>query len=374
MRKARRFRAGATNPRLALERFAVNDRSTDAAYWMPEYLCGSAWLEHGPFALWVIEAARPRTLVELGTHNGFSFMAFCQAIQRLDLDTRAFAVDTWLGDEHAGFYGEDAYRNLAYYREQRYAKFSTLIRATFDEALPRFADGSVDLLHVDGRHYYDDVRHDYTSWIPKLSDRAVVLFHDTMERENDFGVYRLWEEVSAGRPHFHFEHGHGLGVLGVGSDLSPQLRGLFALTDNPSAAQAFRERHERIGREVVRQVDAMALSGSGRWTAACERIVRGYLTVGIDEVAAYGAGEVGRAFAAEALRAGLTIPFVIDRNPALRGTTLGTIPVVSLEDAMQRGMRRLFVASFSFADEIRNGVEEAYLGRDDAPEILIGTP
>lgn len=353
---------------------AVDDRFTNSANWMPEYLCGSAWLEHGPFAMWIIEAARPRTLVELGTHNGFSFMAFCQSIQRLGLDTRAFAVDTWMGDEHAGFYGEDAYRNLAYYRDQRYAIFATLIRSTFDDALPHFADGSIDLLHVDGRHYYDDVRHDYTSWIPKLSDRAVVLFHDTMERDNDFGVHRLWEEVSAGRPHFHFEHGHGLGVLGVGRDQSPEMRALYALTGDPPAARALRERCAQLGREIVQRVDAMALSGSGRWTPACERVVRDYLTAGIDEVAAYGAGEVGRAFVAEALRAGLDIRFVIDRNPALWGTTLGSVPVVSLEDAMQRGMRQLFVASFSFASDIRRGVEEAYLGRTDAPEIVIATP
>jgi hypothetical protein len=372
MRKARQFRAAQLAARL--ERFVVDHRLTDSAYWMPEYLCGSAGLEHGPFALWIIEAARPRTLVELGTHNGFSFMAFCQAIQRLGLDTRAFAVDTWRGDEHAGFYGEDAYNNLAYYREQRYAPFSTLIRSTFDDALPGFADRSIDLLHVDGRHYYDDVRHDYISWIPKLSDRAVVLFHDTMERDNDFGVYRLWEEVAAGRPHFHFEHGHGLGVLGVGSDQSSEMSALFALSGDPSAAQSFRERCAQLGREVIRRVDAMALSGSGRWTPACERIVREYLTAGIDEVAAYGAGEVGRAFVAEALRAGLDIPFVIDRNPALWETTLGTVPVVSLDDAMQRGMRRLFVASFSFASDIRSRVEEAYVGRNDVPEILIATP
>jgi hypothetical protein len=324
--------------------------------------------------LWIVEAARPRTLVELGTHNGFSFMAFCQAVQRLGLGTRAFAVDTWHGDEHAGFYGEDAYRNLAYCREQRYAPFTTLIRSTFDDALPRFADGSIDLLHVDGRHYYDDVRHDYTSWIPKLSDRAVVLFHDTVKRDHDFGVYRLWEEVSAGRPHFHFEHGHGLGVLGVGPNLTAEMRALFALTGNAPAAHSLRERCAELGREVVRRVDAMALSGSGRWTPACERIVREYLAAGIDQVAAYGAGEVGRAFVAEALRAGLDIPFVIDRNPALWGARLGAVPVVSLEDAMERGMRRLFVASFSFAGDIRNRVETAYSGRHDAPEILIGNP
>ena len=69
------------------------------------------------------------------------------------------------------------------------------MRSTFDDALKHFSDGSIDLLHIDGRHFYDDVKHDYESWRPKLSQRAIVVFHDINVRERDFGVFRLWEEL-----------------------------------------------------------------------------------------------------------------------------------------------------------------------------------
>ena len=79
-------------------------------FWRPTYHDeNSAWIEHIPFAFWLIEAHRPQTFVELGTHQGASYSAFCQAVDRLGLDMHCFAVDTWKGDEHAGFYDEGVF-------------------------------------------------------------------------------------------------------------------------------------------------------------------------------------------------------------------------------------------------------------------------
>ena len=60
----------------------------------------SAWYSNVPFAYWIVGAAQPRTLVELGTHNGVSYSAFCEGVLRKGLQTRCYAVDTWRGDDH----------------------------------------------------------------------------------------------------------------------------------------------------------------------------------------------------------------------------------------------------------------------------------
>jgi glycosyltransferase involved in cell wall biosynthesis len=227
------------------------------SFWQPDNVPPhSAWLEHAPFAFWLIETLRPRFLVELGTHSGLSYFAFCQAVQRLQIETCCYAVDTWKGDEHAGFYGEEVFREVQIYNDKQYSAFSTLIRSSFGEASRHFRKQSIDLLHIDGRHFYKDVKHDFETWQTKLSNRAVVIFHDTNVRERDFGVFALWKELCQGRPHFEFFHGHGLGILGIGSNLPDRILALFAAQANAEASTQIRRAYSRLGSAVTFQVRA----------------------------------------------------------------------------------------------------------------------
>lgn len=223
----------------------------EASFWSPRHVIDSAWLGHAPFAFWLTSVSRPRIIVELGTYAGFSYLSFCQTVQQLGLSTACYGVDTWKGDEHGGFYGEHVYTQLAALHDKHYAGFSRLLRCRFEDALQHFSDGSVDLLHIDGRHRYEDAVTDFESWRPKLSSKAVVLFHDTNVREKDFGVWRLWSEISGQYPSFEFLHGHGLGVLAVGSEVPDGLRPLFA--GAAADVRLIRTIYERLGRTVQLQ-------------------------------------------------------------------------------------------------------------------------
>jgi hypothetical protein len=223
----------------------------DDGEWVPEHIVESAWLEHTPFAAWLTAALEPRVFVELGTHRAVSYMAFCQANLRRTNPGRFYAIDTWKGDEHAGLYSEDIFTAVDGLN-QKYQAFSTLMRSTFDGALPSFPDGSIDLLHIDGFHTYEAVSHDFHSWCPKMSDKGVVLFHDTEVRDKDFGVWRLWAELTSKYPHFHFRHGHGLGVLAVGPVIPPKIAPLLDPVASAKDLERFRHHFMQRGGEVSR--------------------------------------------------------------------------------------------------------------------------
>jgi hypothetical protein len=207
----------------------------------------SAWNEHVPFAMMLIELQRPRVFVELGTHWGVSYCACCQAVAATGSQSRCYAVDTWAGDAHAGYYGQEVYDHLKVHHQQ-YESFSKLLRMTFDDALKEIADKSVDLLHIDGLHSYEAVKRDYDTWLPKVSERGLVLFHDIAVIDQGFGVYKLWEELSRDFPNFGFEHGYGLGVLAVGTQ-QPEAVKQFLQTANAHPA-ATRQLFSALGHQL----------------------------------------------------------------------------------------------------------------------------
>ena len=175
-----------------------------------------------PAAAWLTALLQPRRFVELGSYAGDSYCSFCQSIDELGVDCKAFAVDLWEGDEHTGAYGPEILAKLRDYHDPKYAHFSRLMQMSFDDARDSFDDASIDLLHIDGLHTYEAASHDFRTWLPKMSDRGVVILHDTIPRERGFGVYRLWEEIERDHLCFNLPHSNGLGVVVLNPDAAPE--------------------------------------------------------------------------------------------------------------------------------------------------------
>ncbi len=194
-----------------------------ASFWLPDFFSVTGWERHIPFAFYLVDTLRPKLFVELGTWNGLSYLAFCQAIAWLHLDdTKAVSVDSWGGDQGGFEYDGDEIFALVSKASERYP-FSRLIRADFADAAAQFDDGSIDLLHIDGDHHYESVLADFRNYQAKLSPDAIVLFHDTRLGAGS-GVWRVFEDLPY--PKFEFFHSEGLGMVAMGK-IKDELRSWF---------------------------------------------------------------------------------------------------------------------------------------------------
>lgn len=171
-----------------------------------------AWTPHLHFAYDLVALLKPALFVELGVDRGESYFAFCQSALENKTGTRCFGVDTWRGDQHAGGYDETTFVQVSEHNQANYESFSTLIRSGFDEALHRFAEESIDVLHLDGLHTEHAVRHDLGVWLPKLRPGGVLLLHDVDVQSKGFGVGKVWSELQQEGRSWTFHDGPGLGV------------------------------------------------------------------------------------------------------------------------------------------------------------------
>ena len=181
---------------------------------IPAYEAPSSWWQHVPIAHFLVEQLKPGIIVELGTHYGVSFFSFCEAARELSEDTYVYAIDTWEGDEQAGNYGSDVYDYVNDYHYKHHYQRSQLVRSYFDDAVKQFADKSIGLLHIDGLHTYEAVKHDFETWLPKLKDGGTILFHDWNVKTEGFGVWKLWDELKRDGRFKCTEtpNGYGLGI------------------------------------------------------------------------------------------------------------------------------------------------------------------
>ena len=221
----------------------------------PQVLVYSPWAGHRPFAYDYVRNVQPGLIVELGSYYGCSAFAFLQAIKDGALPTAFYAIDTWQGDDFTKTdYQEDIYGDYKAINDRCFSGVSShMLRMTFDQALDSFADGSIDLLHIDGSHKYEDVRHDYLTWRGKVAPGGVIFFHDVGEDllfGEPMGSHIFWEELKKEQPYtLEFPFSNGLGLLFTSRDAWLRIKELVDF----GVYQRYVNLHDTINKDEIRK-------------------------------------------------------------------------------------------------------------------------
>jgi hypothetical protein len=207
-------------------------------------------LEHVPFAMWIIEAHRPRVVVELCVTADNTYCGFLQAIRALNLEAKCFGFSLGDGQEGGLACGGD-FEALKAYHDPLYGAFSTLRRGSIADALNGASDRSIDLLEIGAPSADDGPFDGLNAWLPKMSSRGVILIQGIEALPQNSKIHAFWEALSSRHPHFAFTHSRGLGVAYVGSE--PPTGQLQSLLDarEPRDIASIRAYFSRLGTSVA---------------------------------------------------------------------------------------------------------------------------
>jgi len=213
---------------------------------LPAFACNPV---HLSFLTFLVEFLRPGVFVELGTKDGSSYLACCQAIKERCLHTQCYGIWTGKDGQECEASGEETFADLKEYHDVLYEEFSRLVRSRFDEASNDFEEGAIDLLYIRGHSSEDVLQQIFNVWLPKISDQGAILLDNINVRGAEGGASQLWEEIRSFYPNFELMDENGLGMIAVGNHEASALGRfmLIARTDTGLLNLFFRQLGQSLG-------------------------------------------------------------------------------------------------------------------------------
>lgn len=140
------------------------------------------------FLYGLVRGARPKRILEIGTHHGGSAAIMCAALE----DASGFK-----GKKHVGIMvGIDPIPLLEVPESAFFGRFS-LVAKPSPEGIPeaaRVAGGKFDFALIDGIHIYDQVIKDVEGTLPHFDVGGYLLFHDAFHYGVSEAIARMLEK------------------------------------------------------------------------------------------------------------------------------------------------------------------------------------
>jgi hypothetical protein len=181
-------------------------------YLEPMRATGDDSLDHASFLYDLVEALRPRLIVDVGTGAGVSLSIACESMRDHDVGGLAYGIDTWEDDESKSDDDPTRWAALNNFLHTYFRGVSYLMKMRGSEALPHFAEKSVDVLRLNAPRSGAPLASLIGAWQPRLAPGGVLLCPGVNDPEEPH-LARDWKRATEDRDTFVFPHKKGLGVL-----------------------------------------------------------------------------------------------------------------------------------------------------------------
>lgn len=192
----------------------------------PQFLLDGHCCQHVPFQFWVVEAARPRSILSFGQRSAEAYFAFCQMIEQLALECRC----SWIIESDGNEEATDFEKTVGDWKSKSTSSFDSFAQISVCKpgtALAQVREESVDVIHIDVNNVLGDIENMVDQAIKLLSRRGILLLQGSRQTNECPGLSEIVSSMSEAYPCFEFPHGTGLLAIGVGDSPPILLEWLF---------------------------------------------------------------------------------------------------------------------------------------------------
>ena len=226
--------------------------SSRAVFWQPRHVAASPALVRVPYLFWLVEAVQPERIVQIGLGDGIGFLALCQAVDKLNLDSSCLGVAAEptqpvlppdLLEQHASHYSD----------------FSDILEEGPDRAARLVPEGSVDLMVVNGEMTDDLVTALRLHWHARLSERGVLVLLDPQEKCQSDTAREYVDRNAENCPFVQYRFGDvGIETYLIGAHQPDRLRRLAGMPAGSPGYLAARQVFARLGQGLLGTEQAKA--------------------------------------------------------------------------------------------------------------------